>query len=147
MATFTDGTSTHAKSIWIDNAKPKTPRYLVTAGRGVTDVIAYNYLNEGQMKWPLFEATTIGGLAVPTDSQTSRTFGSAGFSEGLLVDAESYNNSVTDQFQIFTSRAPADTFYAGIQLQGPHPQGPFFSWSAEVRRVYQPMERSFSGRS
>ena len=61
----------------------------------------------------------------------------------MYVDAESYNDSVTDQFQIFTSRTSADPFYAGIELLGPHPQGPFFSWIAEVRRVYQPMEREF----
>ena len=76
-------------------------------------------------------------------SQSIRAFGSVGFADGLVVDEESYNESATDDFEIFTLRAPADARYAGIELLGPHPRGPFFAWRAEVRRVYQPVEREF----
>ncbi|MGH9254226.1 MAG: hypothetical protein ACRD3C_06605 [Vicinamibacterales bacterium] len=144
IATFSTAISTHGKSQWLDYTTPATPRYLVTSARGVGATVAYNSEVTSQMNYPLFEPVTIGGQPVPTDTRVPRSFGGVNLTAGLSVSASNYNDNVNDHFEIFTDREAADALYAAIEpLQGPHPQGPFFPWVAEVRRAYQPREREF----
>ncbi len=144
LATFGVAISSHSKSMWIDNPKSAPARYLVTSGRSISADIDYNWAFRNWMLLPLFEASTLGGAAIPSDARTSRPFGNVRISEGLAVDVRGYNDAVTDDFEIFTTQQAADDRYAAIEpLLGPHPDGPFFAWEAEIRRVYQPMEREF----
>ncbi len=144
LATFGSGVSVHSKSRWIDVPRDSSPpRYLVTSGRAVSGFVFYNWQYRDRMTAPLFEAVAIGGLAPGTDARTSRTFGGLQMTEGTQADVWGYDDSVLDDFEAFTDREDADGWYEAIALQGPHPDGPFFPWTAEVRRVYQSKERDF----
>jgi hypothetical protein len=95
------------------------------------------------MTAPLFEAVAIGGLAPGTDARTYHAFGGLRVGEGTWSSVWLYDNSVVDDFEEFTDHEDADGWYDAIELLGPHPNGPFFPWTAEVRRVYQARERDF----
>jgi hypothetical protein len=145
LAIFSWPVTSHGKQVLLDNRTPAAPQYLVTSGRGVSGLIAYNWEIEGQMRTPLFEAVSHGGFAVPTDAQTERRFGgSRVFREGRRVDGENYNDSAIDHFEVVVAAEAAFALYGAIEpLVSPHPQGPVYVPIAEVRRLYQPMEREF----
>ena len=141
LAIFTRAVSVHTKQIVLDNRTPSMPEYLVISSRSVSGQLAYNWASGGQMRRPLFAAISHGGIPVPATRQTTRRFGgSRAFTEGLLVDSALY----VDDFELFsTGDAAFDRFAAIEPLIGPHPNGPSYAWVAEIRRVYQPMERKF----
>ncbi|OFW14967.1 MAG: hypothetical protein A3H29_03170 [Acidobacteria bacterium RIFCSPLOWO2_02_FULL_67_21] len=143
LATIESGVSVHSKSRWIHLPAPSTPRYLVTSGRGVSGSVSYNWSSRDRMTTPLFEAVAIGGLAPGADARTYYVFGSLRVGEGTWSSVWLYDNSVVDDFEEFTDHEDADGWYDAIELLGPHPGGPFFPWTAEVRRVYQTRERDF----
>ena len=104
LAIFTRATSTHGKQIVLDNRNPSMPQYLVTSGRGVSGLLAYNWASEDEMLLPLFAAVSHGGVPVPTNSQTVRRFTSnRGFFEGLRVDAENYVDDAINDFEVFSN--------------------------------------------
>ena len=82
---------------------------------------------------------------VPTDDTTERRFGGTRvFREGLRVNAEAYSDNAIDVFETPATEEAAFARYAAIEpLVSPHPNGPVYVPVAEVRRVYQPMEREF----
>jgi hypothetical protein len=145
MAIFTRPVSAHGKQIILDNRNPSAPHYLVTSARAVSGLVAYNWQVDDEMRRPLFEAVSHGGLPVPTDGTAERRFGgSRVFREGQRVNADDYSDSVIDDFEIFASGDAAFARYAGIEpLVSPHPDGPVYVPAAELRRRYQPMEREF----
>ena len=145
MAIFTWPVSSHGKQIVLDNRKPLERQYLVTSGRGVSGLVAYNWQIDGQMRQPLFEPVSHGGAPVPSDETTERRFGgSRVFREGRRVNEESYSDSAIDDFEVLANVDAAVARYAGIEpLISPHPDGPVYVPAAEVRRRYQPMEREF----
>ena len=145
LAILTRPVSSHSKAVVLDNRKPSTPAYLVTSSRGVSGLVAYNWQIDGQIRRPLFEAISHGGLPVPTNEQTERRFGgSRVFREGRRVTEESYSDSAIDDFEVFPGGDAAFARYAGIEpLVSPHPEGPVYVPIADVRRTYQPMEREF----
>ena len=145
MAIFTRPVSSHGKQIVLDNLTPSAPQYLVTSARVASGLVAHNWQIDGEMRRPLFEAVSHGGLPVPTDGTTERRFGgSRVFREGRRVSAEDYSDTVIDHFEMFASGDAAFAQYAAIEpLMGPHPDGPVYVPVAEVRRLYQPMERDF----
>ena len=145
LAIFARGSSVHSKGILIDNEKRSMPRYLVISSRLVSGMLAYNWAIDDEMRRPLFAAISHGGVPVPTDSQTRRWFGpSRSFPEGLRVNSENYADNAIDDFEVFSDGDAAFDRYEAIEpLIGPHPDGPAYAWVAEIRRVYQPMEREF----
>lgn len=145
LAIFTWPVSAHGKVIVLDNRKPSTPQYLVMSNRAVSGLVAYNWQTDGQMWSPLFEPVSHGGYPVPTNEQTERRFGgSRVFREGVRVREESYSDNAIDDFEVFAGDVSASERYAAIEpLVSPHPDGPVYVPIAQVRRLYQPMEREF----
>ena len=145
LAIFSKAVSTHSKQVVLDNRKPSRPEYLVVSTRSVSGQLAYNWVVDGQMRRPLFEATSHGGVPSPTNHRTRRLFGgSRAFAEGLLVDSTNYVDDAIDDFEEFSmGDAAFDLFTAIEPLVGPHPSGPRYDWVAEIRRAYQPMEIEF----
>jgi hypothetical protein len=145
LAILTRPVSSHGKQIVLDNRTPSAPQYLVTSGRAVSGLVAYNWGIDGDMRRPLFEAISHGGLAVPTEATTERRFGGSRiFREGQRVNAESYSDNAIDDFEVITNGDAAFARYGSIEpLVSPSPQGPIYVPVAEVRRLYQPMEREF----
>ena len=145
LAIFNRAVSSHGKGILIDNQNRSMPRYLVISSRSVSGMLVYNWAIDDEMRRPLFAAVSHGGVPVPTNSQTRRWFGpSRAFPEGLRVDAENYADNAIDDFEVFSDGDAAFDRYEAIEpLIGPHPDGPAYAWVAEIRRVYQPMEREF----
>ena len=145
LATFSRAVSVHRKQVVLDNRKPSMPEYLVVSNRSVSGLLAYNWAAVGQMRQPLFEAISHGGIPAPTDLQTRRWFGgSRGFAEGLFVDSTNYVDDAIDDFELFSmGDAAFDLFTAIEPLVSPHPSGPHYARVAELRRVYQPMESEF----
>ena len=61
-----------------------------------------------------------------------------------MVDPENYVDDVIDDFELFSNGDAAFDFFEAIEpLISPHPDGPSYAWVAEIRRVYQPIEREF----
>jgi hypothetical protein len=145
QAIFTWPVSSHGKLIVLDNRMSSAPQYLVTSGRAVSGLVAYNWQIDGDMRRPLFEPVSHGGAMVPTDETTERRFGGTRvFREGRRVNAESYSNNAIDVFEVPATEDAAFARYAAIEpLVSPHPNGPVYVPAAEVRRLYQPMEREF----
>jgi hypothetical protein len=145
QAIFTWPVSSHGKQLVLDNRNPSSPQYLVVSTRSVSGLVAYNWATTGQMLQPLFEPVSHGGRPAPSDQHTERRFGgSRVFREGLTISQESYSDAAIDDFEVFASGDPAFARYAALEpLVSPHPNGPVYPPVAEVRRVYQPMEREF----
>jgi hypothetical protein len=145
MAIFTWPVSSHDKQLVLDNRIPSARQYLVSSGRAVSGLVAYNWQIDGQMRRPLFEAVSHGGAPVPTDETTERRFGgSRVFREGRRVNGEAYTDTAIDDFEVLTNGDAAIARYASIEpLVSPHPNGPVYLPIAEIRRRYQPMEREF----
>ena len=144
LAIFTWPVSSHGKQLVLDNRIPSARQYLVTSGRAVSGLVAYNWQIDGQMSRPLFEAVMHGGGAVPTDETMDRRFASRVFREGRGVSEESYSENAIDDFEVLANGDAALARYAAIEpLVSPHPDGPVYVPIAEVRRRYQPMEREF----
>jgi hypothetical protein len=144
-AIFTWPGSSHGKQVVLDNRKPSAREYLVISTRGASGLVAYNWETAGQMLRPLFEPVSHGGVPAPVDQHMERRFGgSRVFREGLTISEESYSDSAIDDFEVFASFDAAFARYTAIEpLVSPHPNGPVYSPVAEVRRVYQAMEREF----
>ncbi len=145
LAIFTWPVSSHGKLIVLDNRTPSAPQYLVTSGRAISGLVAYNWQIDGDMRRPLFEPVSHGGAMVPTDETTERRFGGTRvFREGRRVNAEAYSDNAIDVFEVSATGDAASARYAAIEpLVSPHPNGPFYVPVAEVRRFYQPIEREF----
>ena len=145
LAVFTQAASVHGKEIVLDNRKPSLPQFLVASSRSVSGVLAYNWTIDEQMRRPLFAAVSHGGVAVPTNMRSDRRFGgSRVYKEGLFTDPIVYVDSVIGDFEVVSNGDDAFGLYGAIEpLISPHPEGPAYAWEAEVRRVYQPMEREF----
>ncbi|MGH7341468.1 MAG: hypothetical protein ACREKH_13340, partial [Candidatus Rokuibacteriota bacterium] len=145
LAIFTWPVSSHGKLIVLDNRKPSVPQYLVMSSRGVSGLVAFNWSTKGYMRYPLFEPVSHGGSPAPIDRHTERRFGgSRVFREGLTISQESYSDNAIDDFEVFAAESVASARYAAIEpLVSPHPDGPVYVPIADVRRLYQPMEREF----
>ena len=136
MARFGTASVAHAKAMIIDNRVPSAPRYLVTSSRSAAGMLWYDWATG-------FEALSHNAVAVPTDTFTARRFGTSDIEEGVFTNQFVYLETAIDDFEEFTSGAAAESLFKAIPLRSPHPSGPHYGWTAEIRRAYRPMEQEF----
>ena len=125
----------HEKFMLLDNRAPNG-QTLIASRRSATALLWYDWTTR-------FEAIEHSGHTPPIESATTRTFGTSGLSEGLFVSQFVYLDMVIDAFEVFANASAAEAFYRAITLTSPHPDGPTYGWTAQVRRRYQPAEREF----
>jgi hypothetical protein len=125
----------HEKFMLLDNRAPNGPT-LIASRRSVTALLWYDWTTR-------FEAIEHSGYVPPINAATTRMFGTAGLSEGLFVSQFVYLDMVMDDFEVFGDAPAAEDFYRAITLTSPHPDGPTYGWTAQVRRTYRPAERHF----
>ena len=135
LARIASANVSHEKFMLLDNRTTNGPT-LIASRRSATGLLWYDWTTQ-------FEAMAHNGVTPPVNGATTRTFGTSGLSEGLFVSQFVYLNMVMDDFQVFGDSSAAQTFYDGITLKAPHPDGPSYGWSAEVRRTYRAGERAF----
>jgi hypothetical protein len=144
MAIFNRGLFVHSKSIVLHRLTAADYQYLVKSERSFTGQISYNHHTERRMAHPLFEAVSHGGAPAPLDARTWRKFGGFNFPEGLHTLDDLYVEGVIDHYEEFAQIDKAHAQYGSIEpLLAPHPDGPVYTWTAQVRRRFQPMEREF----
>jgi hypothetical protein len=129
---------THEKMMMLDNRTPPGT-VLVASRRSATAFLSLDLARE-------FETVAHSGFTAPLSDAANREFGSSSISEGTVAERHMFLQMEIDDFQTFSasaSSAAAQTVYDSIELRSPHPDGPTYGWDAEVRRIYQPMEREF----
>ena len=140
MAAFWTASVSHAKEMYVDNRS--SPAKLLVASRRSALGLLRVWLASGTV----LEVLSHNGVPVPTNTVTSRTSGGFAMSEGIATSPVIYIEIAIDDFEVFSDGSDggaATDFFESIELQAPHPDGPFYIWDAELRRVYQPMEREF----
>jgi hypothetical protein len=144
MAIFNSGLFVHSKSIVLHRVTATDHAYLVKSERSFTGQMSYNHHTRGRMAHPLFEPLSHGGVPAPRDARSWRKFGGFNFPEGVVTLDALYVDSVIDDYEEFGQVDEAHTGYGSIEpLLAPHPDGPVYKWTAQVRRRFQPMEREF----
>ena len=130
---------THEKMMVFDNRTPPGT-VLVASRRSATTFLSLD------LAWE-FETLAHSGFAAPRWTTANRAFGRSSISEGIVADRAIFLQMEIDDFQTFSASASASaaaqTVYESIELKSPHPDGPTYGWDAEVRRIYQPMDREF----
>lgn len=141
MASFGIVRSAHGKDVWGYDNPPQ--EFLATSGRSVSATLVYNFQNRGRMRFPLFGPISLGSASVPTDTRSFQTFHSFRSASGILATEDLFIEAAVDDFETCGDERPALEFYGAIVLEAPHPDGPFFSWTATVQRTFQPQELEF----
>jgi len=127
---------THEKMMLLDNRTPPGT-VLVASRRSATAFLSLDLALQ-------FETVAHSGFTAPLSGATNREFGSSSIGEGTVAERQIFLQMEVDDFQTFSAlAAAAQTAYDSIELKSPHPDGPTYGWDAEVRRIYQPMEREF----
>lgn len=135
MARILSAVVAHEKMMVLDNRAPAGP-VLVASRRSALALLSFDVA-------AYFETVTHSGFAAPLWAASQREFGNYAMSEGLFVSGGVFLQMEIDDFRTFAASEPSSAFYDSIVLTSPHPDGPTYTWDAEVRRIYQPMEREF----